>query len=201
MSDVILGSSSPRRLDLLRAIGVEPRVVVPDVDESVRVGESPEQYVRRVAAAKLDAVMRQVGSVAVGTVVVAADTTVDVDGQIFAKPADGDDARRMLRVLSGRAHLVHTGWAVAAAVPGCRGNDWEGHVEVTTAVVRFRPVSEAEIEAYVASGEPLDCAGAYAIQRGAGAFLDQLEGSLTAVIGLPTERIMEVCSGLGAPLG
>ena len=200
MADVILGSSSPRRLDLLRAIGVEPRVVVPDVDESAHVGESPDQYVRRVASAKLDAVMRQVGSVAVGTVVMAADTTVDVDGEIFAKPLDADDARRMLRALSGRAHFVHTGWAVAAAVPGCRGNDWEGHVEVTTATVRFREVSAAEIEAYVASGEPLDRAGAYAIQGGAGAFLDRLEGSLTAVIGLPTERIIEVCSGLGAPL-
>ncbi|MBU3718481.1 MAG: septum formation inhibitor Maf, partial [Actinobacteria bacterium] len=109
MSDVILGSSSPRRLDLLRAIGVEPRVVVPDVDESVQTGELPDQYVRRVASAKLDAVMRQVGSVAVGTVVMAADTTVDVDGEIFAKPTDADDARRMLHTLSGRAHLVHTG--------------------------------------------------------------------------------------------
>jgi septum formation protein len=200
VSDVILGSSSPRRLDLLRAIGVEPRVVIPDVDESARAGESPEDYVRRIASAKLDAVMRQVGSVAVGTAVMAADTTVDVDGEIFAKPADADDARRMLRALSGRAHLVHTGWAVAVAVPGCRGNDWEGHVEVTTAVVRFREVSAVEIDAYVASGEPLDRAGAYAIQGGAGAFLDRLEGSLTAVIGLPTERIVEVCSGLGARL-
>jgi septum formation protein len=197
---VILGSGSPRRLELLRGIGVEPMIVAPDVDESVEVGESPVEYVRRLAAAKLSAVMHDLGPVAVGTVVIAADTTVDVDGRILAKPADAQEAVEMLRLLSGRSHRVHTGWAVAVAVPGCRGNEWEGHVEVTTSTVTFRSLTPAEVDAYVATGEPLDKAGAYAIQGGAGEFVEKLEGSLAAVVGLPVERIQDVCAGLGRPL-
>ena len=197
---VVLASGSPRRRDLLRAIGVEPVVVVPDSDETPLPGESPESYVRRVAAAKLDAVMPRLDTVAVGTVVIAADTTIDLDGRILAKPVDGVDARRMLGLLSGRTHLVHTGWVVAVAGPGCRGVEWEGHVEVSTARVRFRTLTSAEIEDYVSTGEPLDRAGAYAIQGGAAGFVDALEGSLSAVIGLPTERLAEVCSALGARL-
>ena len=200
MSRVILGSGSPRRLELLRGIGVEPSIVSPDVDESVHAGESPVEYVQRLASAKLSAVMHDLGPVAVGTVVVAADTTVDVDGRILAKPADAHEAVEMLRLLSGRSHRVHTGWAVAVAVPGCRGNDWEGHVEVTTSTVTFRSLTPAEVEAYVATGEPLDKAGAYAIQGGAGEFVEKLEGSLSAVVGLPVERLVEVCAGLGTPL-
>jgi septum formation protein len=197
---VVLGSGSPRRLELLRSIGIEPVVVAPHVDESVHAHESPVDYVRRLASAKLSAVMHDLGPVAVGTVVIAADTTVDVDGQILVKPVDADEAVEMLRLLSGRAHRVHTGWAVAVAVPGCRGNEWEGHVEVTTSTVTFRSLTPAEVDAYVASGEPLDKAGAYAIQGGAGEFVERLEGSLSAVIGLPMERLDEVCAGLGAPL-
>jgi len=197
---VVLGSGSPRRLELLRGIGVEPAVVTPHVDESARSNESPVDYVRRLASAKLSAVMHDLGPVAVGTVVIAADTTVDVDGQILAKPVDADEAVEMLRLLSGRSHLVHTGWAVAVAVPGCRGNEWEGHVEVTTSAVTFRSLTPTEVDGYVATGEPLDKAGAYAIQGGAGEFVERLEGSLSAVIGLPVERLDEVCAGLGAPL-
>ncbi|MDA0371549.1 MAG: Maf family protein [Actinomycetota bacterium] len=200
MRRVVLGSGSPRRLELLRGIGVDPVVVAPHVDESAHPHESPVDYVRRLASAKLSAVMHDLGPVAVGTVVIAADTTVDVDGRILAKPTDADDAVAMLRLLSGRSHRVHTGWAVAVAVPGCRGNEWEGHVEVTTSTVTFRSLTPAEVDAYVASGEPLDKAGAYAIQGGAGEFVDRLEGSLSAVIGLPMERLDEVCAGLGAPL-
>ncbi len=197
---VILGSGSPRRLELLRGIGVEPTVVSPDVDESVHVGESPVEYVRRLASTKLSSVMHDLGPVAVGTVVIAADTTVDVDGRILAKPVDAADATEMLRLLSGRSHRVHTGWAVAVAVPGCRGNDWEGHVEVTSSTVTFRSLRPAEVDAYVSTGEPLDKAGAYAIQGGAGDFVEKLEGSLSAVVGLPVERLAEVCAGLGTPL-
>lgn len=200
MRRVILGSGSPRRLELMRSIGVDPVVVAPHVDESAHAHEAPVDYVRRLASAKLSAVMHDLGPVAVGTVVIAADTTVDVDGRILAKPADADDAVAMLWLLSGRSHRVHTGWAVAVAVPGCRGNEWEGHVEVTTSTVTFRSLMPSEVDAYVASGEPLDKAGAYAIQGGAGEFVDRLEGSLSAVIGLPMERLDEVCAGLGAPL-
>ncbi|MFM8947015.1 MAG: Maf family protein [Actinomycetota bacterium] len=198
--NVILASGSPRRLDLMRAIGVEPRVVVPDVDESLRPAEGAIDYVRRVVAAKLEAVRSNLGSAAVGTLVVAADTTVEVEGMILAKPTDDADAVAMLGRLSGREHCVHTGLAVAAAVPGCRSTDWEGHVEVVSARVWFRSLSTAEIEAYVATGEPLDKAGAYAIQGGAKDFVDRIEGEVSGIIGLPLERLTDIAAGLGVRL-
>ena len=197
---VILGSGSPRRLDLLRSVGIEPRVVSPDIDESVLDGELPVDYVRRLASAKLDAVMKTVGAVNVGAIVIAADTTVDVDGVIFGKPVDDAEAVKMLLVLSGRSHQVHTGFAVAVAGPGCRGVDWDGHVEVVSSTVTFRSVPIPEIITYVDSGEPRDKAGAYAIQGGAAGFVEQVEGSLNAIIGLPIERLTEICAALGAPL-
>jgi septum formation protein len=197
---VILGSGSPRRLELLRSLGIEPRVVSPDIDESVLDGELPVDYVRRLASAKLDAVMKNVGAVNVGAIVIAADTTVDVDGAIFGKPADDAEAVKMLLALSGRRHQVHTGFAVAVAGPGCRGVDWDGHVEVVSSTVTFRSVPIPEIIAYVDSGEPRDKAGAYAIQGGAAGFVEQVEGSLNAISGLPIERLTEICAALGAPL-
>ena len=197
---VILGSGSPRRLDLLRSVGVEPRVVSPDIEESDLEGELPADYVRRLASAKLDAVMKTVGAVNVGAIVIAADTTVDVDGVIFGKPVDDAEAVKMLLALSGRRHQVHTGFAVAVAGPGCRGVDWDGHVEVVSSTVTFRAVPIPEIIAYVDSGEPRDKAGAYAIQGGAAGFVEQVEGSLNAIIGLPIERLTEICAALGAPL-
>ena len=202
---VVLGSGSPRRLELLRSIGVEPRVVAPDVDESLHQGESPESYVQRLASAKLDAVLRHLGSPAVGTVVIAADTTVAVDDDegrchVLAKPIDIEDPEAMLRLLSGREHRVHTGFAVAVAGPGCRGVEWTGHVEVVTSKVLFRELTPFEIDEYVATGEPLDKAGAYAIQGGGSRFVERIEGSLDAVIGLPLDRIIDVCAGLGRPL-
>ena len=197
---VILGSGSPRRLELLRSLGIEPRVVSPDIDESVLDGELPVDYVRRLASAKLDAVMKTVGAVNVGAIVIAADTTVDVDGVIFGKPIDDAEAVKMLLALSGRRHQVHTGFAVAVAGPGCRGVDWDGHVEVVSSTVTFRSVPIPEIIAYVDSGEPRDKAGAYAIQGGAAGFVEQVEGSVNAIIGLPIERLTEICAALGAPL-
>ena len=199
-SHVVLGSGSPRRLELLRSLGIEPTVVSPDVDESVHSGEDAVSYVRRLAAAKLDAVMHELGAVSVGTVVIAADTTVEVDGEILAKPVDDADAMRMLMLLRGRAHRVHTGFAVAVAGPGCRGVDWEGHVEVVTSTVVFRDVPIPDLIAYVDSGEPRDKAGAYAIQGGAAGFVERLDGDLNAVIGLPLDRVAAVAASLGAPL-
>jgi septum formation protein len=197
---VILGSGSPRRLELLRSLGIEPRVVSHDIDESVLSDERPVDYVRRLASAKLDAVMKTVGAVNVGAIVIAADTTVDVDGIIFGKPVDDAEAVKMLLALSGRRHQVHTGFAVAVAGPGCRGVDWNGHVEVVSSTVTFRSVPIPEIIAYVDSGEPRDKAGAYAIQGGAAGFVEQVDGSLNAIIGLPIELLTEICAALGAPL-
>ncbi len=199
--DIILGSGSPRRLELLRAVGIEPRVLVPDIDESVLHGEIAQEYVRRLAATKLDAVMRSAGAVGVGTIVIAADTTVEIDEAILGKPDDNDQAVAMLRSLSGREHRVHTGLAVAVAGPGCRGVEWEGHVEVVTSRVWFRTLTQSQIADYVATGEPSDKAGAYAIQGGGGLFVDRFDGSLDAIIGLPIERLQEICAGLGQRLG
>ena len=198
---IILGSGSPRRLELLRAVGIEPRVLAPDIDESVLHGEIAQEYVRRLAATKLDAVMRSVGAVGVGTIVIAADTTVEIDEEILGKPDDNDQAVAMLRSLSGREHRVHTGLAVAVAGPGCRGVEWQGHVEVVTSRVWFRTLTESQIADYVATGEPSDKAGAYAIQGGGALFVDRFDGSLDAIIGLPIERLQEICAGLGQRLG
>ena len=198
---VILGSGSPRRLELLRAAGIEPRVLAPDIDESVLLGEIAQEYVRRLAATKLDAVMRSVGAVGVGTIVIAADTTVEIDEEILGKPDDNDQAVAMLRSLSGREHRVHTGLAVAVAGPGCRGVEWQGHVEVVTSRVWFRTLTDTQIADYVATGEPSDKAGAYAIQGGGALFVDRFDGSLDAIIGLPIERLQEICAGLGHRLG
>lgn len=199
-TDVVLGSGSPRRLELMRSLGIEPRVVLPDVDESVRAGETATEYVRRVAAEKLDAVMRRVGAASVGTIVITADTTVEIDGRILGKPETDAEATNMLETLSGREHRVHTGLAVAVAGPGCRGVDWNGHVEVVTTTVRFRDLESGEIHRYVATGEPLDKAGAYAIQGGASAFIERIEGPLDSVVGLPLDRLVDICAGLGQPL-
>ena len=198
---IILGSGSPRRLELLRAVGIEPRVLAPDIDESVLHGEIAQEYVRRLAATKLDAVMRSAGAVGVGTIVIAADTTVEIDEAILGKPDDNDQAVAMLRSLSGREHRVHTGLAVAVAGPGCRGVEWQGHVEVVTSRVWFRTLTETQIADYVATGEPSDKAGAYAIQGGGALFVDRFDGSLDAIIGLPIERLQEICAGLGQRLG
>lgn len=187
-------------MELLRAIGVEPRVVSPDIDESVLAGETAMEYVRRLASAKLDAVMREVGAVAVGAVVIAADTTVEIDGDILGKPVDDAEAMAMLMRLRGREHRVHTGFAVAVAGPGCRGVDWEGHVEVVTSIVAFHDVPIPELIAYVDSGEPRDKAGAYAIQGGAAGFVARLDGNIDAVIGLPVARVSAVAASLGSPL-
>lgn len=199
--NIILGSGSPRRLELLRAVGIEPRVLAPDIDESVLLGEIAQEYVRRLAATKLDAVMRSVGAVGVGTIVIAADTTVEIDEAILGKPDDNDQAVAMLRSLSGREHRVHTGLAVAVAGPGCRGVEWQGHVEVVTSRVWFRTLTQSQIADYVATGEPSDKAGAYAIQGGGALFVDHFDGSLDAIIGLPIERLQEICAGLGQRLG
>lgn len=199
-AEVVLGSGSPRRLQLIRSLGVEPRVMSPDIDESEYPGEEAAAYVRRLAAEKLEAVMKNLGSVGVGTVVITADTTVEIDGRILGKPEVEIEAVAMLQALSGREHRVHTGIAVAVAGPGCRGVEWNGHVEVVTTTVWFRDLDLAEIQRYVATGEPLDKAGAYAIQGGASTFVERIAGPLDAVIGLPLDRLVDICAGLGQPL-
>ena len=158
---------------MLSGLGLEFIVDPADIDEGVRPSEAPLAYVRRVASSKAATVAAR----HIGLVVLAADTTIDLDGAVLAKPADTSDAVRMLEALSGREHLAHT--AVAIAAGGLLNV-----VDVTT-TVRMRPLDRAEIDWYVATGEPLDKAGAYAIQGGAAAFVEAVSGSVSNVVGLP----------------
>ena len=155
------------------------------VDESVLAGETPAAYVRRVSEDKVRAVHQQQR----GRIVLAADTTVVIDRHILGKPVDAADARRMLTLLSGRSHEVITGVSVAG--PGDAFID--SRVETTT--VEFVPLTVAEIEWYVASGEPLDKAGAYAIQGLASRFVTHIHGSYSNVVGLPVALVYEMLKG------
>jgi septum formation protein len=180
MSRLVLASGSPRRRELLARLGLEFDVVHPDVDESVKPGEAPVDHVRRLAADKADTVSRLRPDV----IVLAADTTVDVDGEILGKPLDDGDARAMLRALSGRTHQVHTGVAVRRGALTIH--------EVVTSDVTFAPLSESTIEWYVATGEPLDKAGAYAVQGQGAVLVELVRGSTTNVVGLPLHAVMRL---------
>lgn len=181
VSELVLASGSPRRRELLGRLGIPFRVVVPDVDETPRPGESAAALVHRLAAAKAAAVADQVGS---DETIVAADTTVAVDADILAKPIDADDARRMLRRLSGRTHRVLTGVAVqhARAV----------RIEVVTTAVTFAELTASEIESYLATREPFDKAGGYAVQGRGRSFVRSIDGSISNVIGLPLGTVAEL---------
>jgi len=174
---LILASASPRRADLLRSAGLDFAIEPADVDETPLPGEAPVDYVERVAFDKARAVA------GAGRLVLAADTTVEIDGEILAKPSDKADARRMLNELGGREHAVHTGVVVLPDGASARS------IVVTTAV-RFVDLPPDVIEWYVATGEPLDKAGAYALQGRAAAFVESIDGSVTNVIGLPLAQTL-----------
>jgi septum formation protein len=185
---LILASASPRRADLLRAAGYEFDVVPADVDESARAGEAPGEYVMRIAAAKARAVLRDFPDAAV----IGADTTVVVDGDLLGKPADEDDARRMLARLSGRSHIVLTGVVVASVRR-------ESGASVST-IVRFVAMSGEDIDRYVASGEPADKAGAYAVQGLGSRFVEAVDGSYSNVVGLPVRLVAKLLAEQGIPV-
>lgn len=182
---LLLASSSPRRLDLLRALGLEPEVRPADVDESILPGEDAHDAAERLARAKASAVAP---SAPAGAVVLAADTIVVLDGRALGKPRDDEDARRMLRALRGRAHDVVTGVALARDGVLVSGRE-------TTEVV-FAPMTDDEVDAYVASGEPADKAGAYALQGLGGLFVERISGTPSNVIGLPLRLVRSLGSGL-----
>lgn len=194
---LVLASASPRRHRLVEDLGLGFVVVVPDVDESVQSGERPEAYVARVAAAKADAVAHRPG-VGEGDVVLAADTTVEVDGDILGKPDDADDAARMLRRLSGRTHRVHTALVVR---PARGGPGWGGDVGVEPIVVTTEvdviDLDDALIRWYVHTGEPHGKAGAYAIQGVGATLVAAVRGSVTNVIGLPAAETRAVLARHG----
>ena len=173
MAELVLASGSPRRKSLLSDLDIDFLVVPADVDESSLVGEDAKTYVARVATLKAQTVRESYPN----AVVLAADTTVDRDGEILAKPVDAADAALMLRSLSGREHFTHTAVCVAHG-------DLVDTVVVSTAVT-FRSLSTEEIDWYVRTGEPLDKAGAYGIQGRAAAFVSSISGSVSNVVGLP----------------
>ena len=186
---MILASQSPRRIELLREAGFAFTVEPADIDEAPLPGENPFQLVERLARAKCAAVAGE--RAALGETVLAADTIVALDGEFLGKPADEADARRMLRELSGRTHQVATGVCImrgpADAAP-------TAFVDVTD--VTFFELNAAEIEAYVASGEPLDKAGAYGIQGTGGRLLVRsIHGDFYNVVGLPIARVVRALAG------
>jgi len=196
---IYLASRSPRRRELLKQIGVSFEVLVlrehpargSDIDESQHPGESPDDYVRRVCRAKADAgwdriVQRQLRRFPV----LAGDTVVCVDEKILGKPADAADAARMLRLLSGREHRVLT--AVALKF------DARAELVASESRVRFCEISRAELEAYIESGEPNDKAGAYAIQGRAAAFVTELHGSYSGIMGLPLYETAQLIAKFNA---
>ena len=178
---LILASASPRRAELLRAAGFTFETVVADVDEQPRAGESPSTYVRRLAAEKSAAVQLRVPREAI---ILGADTTVVVDGDILGKPRDDEDSAAMLRRLSGRRHEVLTGISIRQAAYEL------GRVETTA--VWFAALTKEDIGRYVASGEGRDKAGAYAIQGLASRFVPRIEGSYSNVVGLPVAAVAEL---------
>ena len=178
---LVLASASPRRAELLRAAGIDFDVIPASADESIVTGESPGDYVSRLADMKARAVHGQVP----GRRVLAADTAVVVDSHILGKPLDSDDAKRMLRLLSGRAHEVLTAVALIR-------QDRTSVRRMAATTVEFARLAEPEIEWYVASGEPMDKAGAYAVQGLASRFVTRIEGSYSNVVGLPISLVYQM---------
>ncbi|MHB1843316.1 MAG: Maf family protein [Deltaproteobacteria bacterium] len=186
---LVLASGSPRRVELLSLLGLPFEQLRPDVDEAARAGETVAALVERLAVDKARAGLGQ----GPGATVVAADTLVSLDGtHAFGKPADGEDARRQLRLLSGREHEVYTGLCVATAARALS--------QVVVTRVRMRPLSEAELDWYVGTGEPMDKAGSYAIQGRAALFVRSIEGSYTNVVGLPLTELAAMLAEMGVSL-
>ena len=189
---LVLASSSPRRRELLGRLGVAFTIRVPDLDETPRDGEATVAYVERLARAKARVGRAQAPDPRADEVVVAADTTVDMDGTIIGKPADAPEAVAMLERLSGRSHLVHTGVAVA------RGTQLVSSVTSTT--VAFATLTLPEIVDYVATGQAYDKAGGYSLQGVARPFVESIDGSASNVLGLPMAQTEALLGAVGYSL-
>ena len=174
---LILASGSPRRSEILQSVGWEFVKDVPDIDESEMPGELPEDYVRRLAKTKAETIAARHA----GAIVLGADTTVVINKQIIGKPIDLDDARRMLQLLSGNWHEVLTGVAVVL--------DGETRDGLQSTRVKFADMSDAEIDFLVENGDPLDKAGAYAVQAQAALFIEKIDGDYWNVVGLPVSLV------------
>ena len=175
---LVLASGSPRRAEILRSVGWEFEKAIPDVDESVVEGEAPEEYVKRLAAEKAKAVASLFPP---GRLILAADTTVVLGGEIIGKPVDLADARKMIERLAGQVHEVLTGVAVSL--------DGTEEIGMQSTRVKFEEMSDAEIDFLVAEGDPLDKAGAYAVQAQAALFIEGIDGDYWNVVGLPINLV------------
>jgi len=176
----LLASASPRRRELLRNAGFDFDVQPSQVVEEIKPGESPEEFARRAAREKA---MQVAASSPAGSLVLGADTVVVIDGETLGKPSNREDATRMLQFLSGRTHQVHTGVCLVRA---------PGQIEAlehATTLVTFRELDEEEIRRYVESGEPMDKAGAYAVQGLASKFVTRILGCYSNVVGLPVALV------------
>jgi len=185
---IYLASASPRRSALLTQVGISHTVRPVDIDETWSAGESPERYVARLAAQKAEALWHQLGSHE-RLPVLAADTSVAIEGEILGKPRDRQDGERMLRRLSGRTHRVYT----AVALRHSRGSE----ARLSVSEVAFRPLEDAEITAYWDTGEPADKAGGYAVQGIAALFIERIAGSFSGIMGLPLFETGEMLRAIG----
>jgi len=188
---IVLASASPRRLELLRQMGVEPDVRPASLSEESLTGETPWAQALRLAEAKGRAVADRFAGDGPSTVVLAADTVVVVDGICLGKPASEEQARAMLRRLSGRTHEVLTGVWLR------RTDDGRSASLVETSRVRFHSCSESVVRWYVATGEPMDKAGAYAVQGLGAVLVAEVVGSWTNVVGLPMEKLAPMLNRIG----
>ena len=182
---LVLASASPRRQDFLARLGLQFQVAPADIDETLHADESPEPFARRMAAAKAELVARDRPDACV----IGADTVVALDGTVFGKPRDPDDALAILQTLRGRTHQVITGVAVVCPA---RGID---EVFTVSSEVSFAAFPDDILRAYIATGEPMDKAGAYGIQGRAAVFIDEIHGSYSGIMGLPlfeTARLLDI---------
>ena len=188
---LILASASPRRAEVLRAAAIRFEALPTGTDETRRPRESVEAMALRLAEDKARAAMARLAQRGEPSIVIGADTAVEIGGEIFGKPGSAPVARDMLRKLSGRTHRVLTGLAVI------RLPDGAGRFELETSEVRFAPLTAEEIEQYTASGESFDKAGAYAIQGIGGRFVERIDGCYFNVVGLPLARLYRILKELG----
>lgn len=200
----ILASSSPRRRELLASLGVDFTIYKPEIDEYKRTDETPQAYVERLSIEKAEAVAGQLAAadqlggpaliLAADTVVIlAADTIgIETNGELLEKPRDADDARHMLRRLRGRAHLVVTAITLLRL-----GHPTKMLTRATSTTVHMRDYADDEIEAYIATGDPFDKAGSYAIQHEGFHPVDHIEGSYSNVVGLPLETLRAALADIG----
>lgn len=188
---LILASASPRRAEILRNAGFVFEVLPANVDETRLAGERHEDYLLRVATAKAGVAAVRAGKDPAPSISIGADTVVRVGGHLLGKPADLDDARSMLRELSGQTHEVLSALSLVTSPQRHK----TAHLESTR--VTFLPLSDAEIESYLGSGEPFDKAGAYGIQGIGGRYVSRIEGCYFNVMGLPLSRLWSMLSGLG----